>query len=318
MDPHVWKRHALANTLQSILLLAVLAGLLALVGFLLWGGTGLFILVGLGLLSVLLNPALGGHLLLRLYGARRLHPREAPTLHAAVVELSERADLRRPPSLAYIPSPMVNAFATGPRGHSFIAVTDGLLRTLDARETIGVLAHEVAHVAANDLWVMGLADLLSRLTHLLSLIGQIAIFVSLPLILVSDVEVNWLALLLLVGAPSVSALAQLGLSRTREFHADLNAARLSGDPAGLALALRKLDRVTDTWWERMLFPGRRAPVPSYLRTHPPTEERVRRLQALTPVETPPLPALRVDRRVAYAGRRSRAQVPRWHISGLWH
>lgn len=129
MDPDVWRNHALTNTLQSILLLAVLAGLLALVGFLLWGGTGLFILMGLGLLSALLNPALGGHVLLRLYGARRLHPREAPALHAAVIELSERADLRRPPSLVYIPSPMVNASRSWDRLRSSSAFPSSWYRT---------------------------------------------------------------------------------------------------------------------------------------------------------------------------------------------
>jgi len=80
------------------------------------------------------------------------------------------------------------------------------------------------------MWVMGLADLFSRLTSTLSLFGQFLLLLNLPLLMFSNVGISWFAILILIFAPSISALAQLGLSRTREYHADLNAVRLTGDP----------------------------------------------------------------------------------------
>ncbi len=133
---------------------------------------------------------------------------------------------------------------------------------------------------------MGLADLFSRLTSLLSLLGLSLLLLYLPLALLTQVEFNGLALLLLVLAPHLSALAQLGLSRTREYDADLNAAALTGEPEALARALVKIEQLQHGWWERILLPGRKIPEPSLLRTHPPTAERVERLLQLRPQRPP--------------------------------
>jgi heat shock protein HtpX len=174
---------------------------------------------------------------------------------------------------------MVNAFAVGRRNESAIAVTDGLLRTLSPRELVSVLAHETAHIAHGDLFVMGLADVISRITSAMSFVGLFLIFMSLPQALAGG-DVQWLPLILLAAAPQVSLLAQLGLSRTREFDADLTAARLTDDPEGLSSALVKLERVQNGFLRRIFFPGSGVPEPSWLRTHPTTEERVQRLMDL--------------------------------------
>ena len=197
-------------------------------------------------------------------------------------------------------------------------MTDGLLRELDPRELVGVLAHEVSHIRNNDLRVMGLADLFSRATGLLSFLGQLLLLLNLPLILIAEVAINWWAIALLVFAPSLSALAQLALSRTREFDADLNAARLTGDPDGLASALRKLEYIQGGWLERIFLPGRRAPQPSVLRTHPATDERVARLAQL---KSAPRPEFAAGMRSFDPGRAFGAastRRPRWHINGLWY
>jgi heat shock protein HtpX len=168
--------------------------------------------------------------------------------------------------------------------------------------------------------VMGLADLFSRLTSVLSLFGQLLLLVNLPLLLMSQVTINWFAILILIFAPHLSALAQLGLSRTREYDADLNASRLTGDPEGLARALTAIDRLQGDWLERVLLPGRRLPEPSLLRTHPPTQQRVARLLALQrSVNARHLP-LRIDRPsgVDVLSDDGIRRAPRWHISGLWH
>jgi heat shock protein HtpX len=167
---------------------------------------------------------------------------------------------------------------------------------------------------------MGVADVFSRGTSLLSLVGQLLLVLNLPLVLFSEVSFNWFAILLLVFAPSLSALAQLALSRTREYDADLNAARLTGDPESLARALARIERTQGGWWERIFLPGRRIPDPSLLRTHPQTRERVERLMALRPAfgAAGDLPVTRPAIDVRSGFGRPVVRPPRWHVSGLWH
>lgn len=320
IDSTVWLQHAWRNRLQSLVLLAAMGGFLALLGWLLWGADGILMVVTVGVIGVLFNPSVSPRLVMRLYGAVQIRPNQAPALWSALSRLSERAELPNRPTLFYVPSSMLNAFAVGTREHAAIAVTDGLLRKLDLREVVGVLAHEISHIRNNDLWVMGLADMLSRATSIMSLLGQFLLLVNLPLILFSDVVINWIAVLLLIFAPTLSALAQLALSRTREYDADLNAARLTGDPDALARALAKIERVQGGFLERIFMPGRRIPEPSLLRTHPETQERIARLMALKPklvgVGQHLLsgPALEL----ASALGKPIGRLPGWHISGLWH
>ncbi len=319
MNSLIWYRHAFANRIQSLLLLLAMSAFLALLGAILWGEDGVIGLLFMGLMLVLFNPVITPQLIMRMYRARPLSRSQAPALHAALEQLAQRAQLPLTPVLYYVPSRMVNAFAVGTRRQSAIAVSDGLLRILDTRETIGVLAHEISHIQNNDMWVMGIADIFSRLTSMLSLFGQLLLLLNLPLIIFSAISVNWTAILILIFAPSLSALAQLGLSRTREYDADLNAARLAGDPEGLARALVKIDRHQGSFMERIFLPGRRIPEPSLLRTHPPTEERVRRLVELrhdASVAGMNLPANGFMPDVFLNNPAQRP--PRWHINGLWH
>jgi heat shock protein HtpX len=180
-----------------------------------------------------------------------------------------------------VPSSMLNAFAVGRRGDSAIAVTDGLIRSLTLRELAGVLAHEVSHIAHEDLRVMAFADMVARYTSFMSTFGIFTLFINIGFVAGGyEVQVPWLAVLVLVLSPTIGSLLQLALSRTREFDADLGAAMLTGDPDGLASALIKLDRAQARHWEAMMLPGGRIPDPSILRTHPATPERVARLMAL--------------------------------------
>ena len=321
IDTIVWLQHAWRNRLQSLLLLVVMAGFLALLGWLLWGVNGLLVLVSVGAAAVLANPAFSPWLVMRMYGARPLDHDQAPVLWRVLSELAARAGLASRPQLFHVPSRMLNAFSVGFMDKSAIAVTDGLLRQLEMRELVGVLAHEVSHIRNNDLWVMGIADLFSRATSLLSLLGQFLLLMNLPLILLSQASVSWLAILLLIFAPNLSALAQMALSRTREFNADLNAAWLTGDPEGLAQALAKIERVQGGWLERFFLPGRRVPEPSLLRTHPQTEERIAHLMALKPqfkdIDHPRLRKYKSQDVDSLFGGQVR-RVPRWHMNGLWY
>ncbi len=315
MENHAWRRHAWANRLQTLLLVLVLFGLGAGAGALLFGATGAGVALVACVVALVFEPAAAARLTLRLYDARPLAPAEAPALWRLLGALADRAGLPVVPALHYVPSPMINAFAVGSRRRPAIALTTGLLRALAPREIAGVLAHEIAHIAHGDLRVMGLADLLSRLTSLFALLGQIMLLLSLPWVVAGLGAVNWGALALLVVSPHLALLAQLGLSRVREFDADLEAIALTGDPDGLASALTRIERASRSW-RSVLLPGWGNPEPSWLRTHPATAERVQRLQALRRAEppwwaaTPPSPF----EPPAEPAHRS----PRWRLGGLWH
>lgn len=286
IDRHRFLSHQGANRLQTLLLFGIMTGYAGLVSWLIWGSDGLWILLVWGAALLLLAPRVSAAWVLRMYRARPLPSGQGGQYRQAVSVLAERAGLPAVPDLWWIPSPMVNAFAVGHERQSAIALTDGLLRTLTPRELVGVLAHETAHIAHGDLRVMGLADVISRITSAMSFAGLVLIFLSLPSLLAGG-SVNWWPLLLLAMAPQVSLLAQLGLSRTREFNADLTAAGLSDDPEGLASALIKLERVQQGSLRRIFMPGQGLPDPSWLRTHPTTEERVQRLLDLKGPTTSP-------------------------------
>ena len=211
----------------------------------------------------------------------------------------------------YASDDTVNAMAT--LGGN-IVVFQGLIDTVDSENALAmVLAHEIAHITNEDLRVMGLADSVSRLTSLLALMGQIAILLSLPALLVGAAEVYWPGLLLLAASPQLALLAQLGLSRVREFDADRLAAELTGDPQGLASALAKIERVSRSW-RAWLWPGWGNPEPSWLRTHPATQERISRLLTLAPGPASALP-LHAPHFLPESAVTPRP--PRWRPSGLW-
>lgn len=279
-DSAAERRHKRRNLIQSVMLLAGMVGLLSACGWIVAGWEGVLWALLAGSLSLVLSPRLSPALVLRLYRARPLPRWQLREVHTVLAEICDAADVERVPTLYYVPSPLLNAFAVGNSRESAIAVTDGMLRRLDLRELAGVLAHEVSHIRNDDLWIMGLADTISRLTRLMSMLGMMLLLFSLPALMTDGAEVPWLLVALLVFAPTLAALMQLALSRTREFDADLDAARLTGDPVGLASALAKLERYQGRLWESVLMPGRRIPDPSLLRTHPETEERIQRLLAL--------------------------------------
>lgn len=318
MSTRPYLQQRLRNLAQSLILLGGMMLLLGLSAQLIFGHHSFLWVALLAPLLLAFAPTLSPTLILRLYGTSELIPQQVPALHALLDELSRRAGLTAIPRLHYLPSPIMNAFTVGKPGQAFIVLSDGLLRAMSVRELAGILAHELSHIQHNDMRIMSLADLVSRLTSTLSLLGQFAILINLPLFLLADIEVPWLGLLLLVFAPSISALLQLALSRSREYDADLSAARLTADPEALAAALHKLERYQGNWLQQILMPGRHNPDPSILRSHPPTEERIRRLLAM---ETPRHRDDMRDFSNDLGQPQARSDIPsrprhRW--SGLWH
>lgn len=320
IDSLIWIQHTWLNRFQSFLLLLVMASFFAVLGWFLWGFAGIILLLLTGVFGVMMNTLIAPRMVMSLYGAKIVDPGQLPVLRQLLIEECRLADLPEPPQLYYIPSRLLNAFAVGTRNHSAIALSDGLLRELTVRELAGVIAHEISHIRNNDLWVMGLADMFSRTTTIMSWIGLLFLMINLPLFWVAHVTINWIAIVLLLFAPSLSALAQLALSRAREYNADLNAIKVTGDPEGLARALVKIEQIQGGWLERIFLPGRRVPMPSLLRTHPETTERVERLMRLkNKFQAGGILSQQDSALDIYDvfGRPVR-RLPRWHISGLWH
>lgn len=315
MSTIAWRRHRLLNLVQSLLLLAGMALVAGALGWVVAGPAGAAWALVLAALLTAFNPQVSPRLVLRLYQAEPLPPSALPELHRAVAELARRAGLARPPALHHVPSNLVNAFAVGTRRRAAIAVTDAMLRTLTPRELVAVLAHEISHIRHNDLWVMGLADLFSRVTSAFSTLGQVLLLANLPLILFSDYSVSWIAILVLVFAPMLSLFMQLALSRTREHDADAGAVALTGDPDGLASALQRMERFQGRLLEQVVAPGRHLPDPSLLRTHPHTEERIRRLYEMAPAATPVTPPASIG--LPDESWRPARRTPRWYPTGVW-
>jgi heat shock protein HtpX len=298
--------------------MAGIGAILTVATALVWGPAGVAMTV-LALAAVfVLAPRVPPEAVMRLYRATRV-PRDTSQLSSLVDVLAHRAELKRRPDLYVIPSTTLNAFAVGSPDHSAIAVTEGLLRRLTLREISGVLAHEMSHIRNNDLWVMGLADVVTRFLQLLSYVALALAALNLLAALTGDEFVSWWTVIILYLAPALSSLLQLGLSRAREFDADMEAAGLTGDPLGLASALRRLETYTGHFWEELMLPvpARRVPQPSLLRSHPATEDRVARLlsldarPALEPIVIVEQPMMSL---VGYGPGDLR---PRYRWPGLW-
>ena len=230
LDDNRRREHKARNELHSALLVGGLGLVTAFSAWLLWDWVGVLItLVWLGALYAF-APRLPPEIVMRMYRARRLDPNHGEQIAYIVDELARRAGLQAVPAVYVIPSMTLNAFATGTPDKAVVGITEGLLRRLSLRELAGVLAHEMSHIRNNDLAVMALADTMTRFTQGLSYLALFLALFNLPGILLGDSDVSLLALLLLYLAPAIGSLLQLGLSRRREYDADLEGAQLTGDP----------------------------------------------------------------------------------------
>lgn len=270
------KHISLKNQLQTIGLLGLMGLFSWLLGVWLFGQDFAFIVVIMGIVGLALNPAISTNVLMKAYGATPLPYARAPELNQILQVLSQRAKLQQPPTLYYVPVGTMNAFATGSPHSAAIGLSHGLLQRLNLEEVAGVLAHEISHIRYNDTRVMALAETLGNITRTLSLIGQFTLLFSLPMVIMGVIEISFLPLLLLIVAPTLSALIQLAISRRREYHADMSSAELLGTPEPLIKALTKLDQ-QNSYWERFY---RASSDNSLLRTHPKTEERIKQLYSV--------------------------------------
>jgi heat shock protein HtpX len=271
------------NQLKSILLLGILTAVLVGLGGLL-APNSLPIFLILALLMNLGAWFFSDKMVLAMSHARPVAEGQLPHVRRMVEELARAAGIPTP-RLYVMPSPQPNAFATGRNpAHGVVAVTEGILRMLDERELKGVLAHEMAHIKNRDILVASIAAAIaSAITYL----SHAALWFGGG----RDREGGGAgALLMALLAPIGATMIQLGISRQREYLADETGAYLCGDPLSLASALQKMsfasgrvplqtEPATASLFIVNPFGGAKSML-SLFSTHPPMEERIRRLQAL--------------------------------------
>ena len=276
-----------ATKARTWLLIAGLTGLLIAIGALLGGGF-LYIFVGLAVLMNVAGYWFSDRLALKASRAQPVEPGTMPELEGMVQDLAQRAQVPVP-RLFLIPSEQPNAFATGrnPK-HAAVAVTQGLLQHLPPDQVRGVLAHEFAHIKNRDILVSSIAAMVA------GAISAIANVLQFSLLFGGDDEdsgplglIGTLATIIL--APLAAMLIQLAVSRQREYLADATGAQLLGRGEPLANALETLERGAQaipmnvnpaTASLYMVNPLPRGGVATLFMTHPPLDERIRRLRAL--------------------------------------
>ncbi|MBM3519330.1 MAG: peptidase M48 Ste24p [Alphaproteobacteria bacterium] len=315
LNPDVARRHDLRNLIHTAILVTGSGLLAAAIAWTVYGPDGLIWAAIAGAVGLWSLGRISPKMVLGLYKARPLEAGELPELQRLVDELAQKAELPAVPRLYYVSSKMLNAFAVGGRADAAIALTDGLLRSMNLRQLAGILGHEISHIRNGDLRVMGLADVLNRITGFMSTMGLLGI----PLMLGSGWQIPLPGILLLIFAPTLGGLLQLALSRAREYDADLDGATLTGDPEGLVQALASLERKQGVAWEGLILLGSRLPEPSLLRSHPKTEDRIHRLLALRPKDEAPLvtygPWVYADTAPVPSLRPPRIH---WHRLGIWY
>jgi heat shock protein HtpX len=215
-------------------------------------------------------------MVMQMFKAKPIEPHEWPEAYNTVNALRQRAGLEEMPQLYCLPGMTMMAFSTGSQNEPVIALSVGALRNLSSRELHGIVAHELAHVSSGDMTLLMLSEVMARLTRTFATLG---LMLAIWLAIASEVRVPFLTLIVLAVAPTAVSLLQLALSRNREYDADEYAADLTGDPAGLASGLRKIEREQASIWRRLFQPYVRGDVPTLLRSHPRTEDRVARLLA---------------------------------------
>jgi len=267
-------RHRHKSRLMVAALLAAITAVLLLSANLLAGPNGMIVAGALIAAGILSAQRVAPAFIMQMFNARRIEPHDWPEAYNTLNALCQRAGLAKMPELYLLPAPRMTAFSTGSQAEPVIAVSLGALRHLEARELRGIFAHELAHVASGDMTLLMLSEVMARLTRTFATLG---LLLALWLALASEVRVPLLTLAVLAAAPTAVSLLQLALSRNREFDADDYAAELTGDPVGLATALEKIERDQAPVWQRLFHPYVRGDLPTWLRTHPKTEERVARL-----------------------------------------
>ena len=279
------KRSNYGAAIRTTILLASLMGLFVVIGALIGGPETALMFLIFGAIFNFFAYWFSDKIALRMARAKPVEESEAPRLYQMMRELTTRAGLPMP-KLYVIPQEQPNAFATGRNPeHSAVAVTQGILKLLSEDELRGVLAHELGHVRNRDILIQSVvATIAGAITYIAYMLMWFGGDDESPLGLVA-------ALALALLAPIAAAIIQMSISRQREFSADATGAELCGNPESLASALLRLEegaqaipmqvnQASEPLYIVKPFSGRG--IANLFSTHPPIEERVRRLRQMRP------------------------------------
>jgi heat shock protein HtpX len=265
------------NGLKTAMLLGLLSGVLLFIGELIGGANGLVLFFGIAVVMNFVSYWFSDKIVLRMYHAKQVGP-DHP-LHRMVARLTQRAGLPMP-KVYIIPDQSPNAFATGRNpSHASVAATEGILQALSESELEGVMAHELAHVKHRDILISSVAATIAAAIMMAS--RSLMFFGGRH---DDDEGGNPIAMLaMVILAPIAAMLIQAAISRSREFSADAGGAAITGNPHGLANALRKIDALARrvpldanpaTAHMFIIKPFSGGGLLSMFATHPPTEQRI--------------------------------------------
>ena len=282
------------NTFRTTILLAVLTALLVWIGDMLGGRQGaviaLVIAGGMNFFSYWFSDKI----VLKMYRGQEITANDDPELYGLVTDLATRAGLPMP-KVYIIPEETPNAFATGRNPqHAAVAVTQGIRRILNKRELAGVLGHELSHVVNRDILVSTIAATLAGAISYMAQMAQWAMIFGGNRDRDDEGGSNIFGLIvMMIVAPLAAMLIQMAVSRSREYGADAGGAKITGDPLALASALKKLHigsqqiplqaspaTANATAHMFIVNPLTGRSMAALFSTHPPMEERVRRLEEM--------------------------------------
>jgi heat shock protein HtpX len=278
------------NAMKTTLLLALLTVLLVLIGGAIGGQGGMLIALVMAGVMNFVSYWFSDKIVLAMYGAREITESDGPEFYGLVRQLADRAGLPMP-RVYIIQSDTPNAFATGRNPeHAAVAATTGILRILNREELMGVMAHELSHVKHRDILISSIAATVAgAITYLAHMAQWAAVFGG-----GRDRDEGggglFGMLVMAIVAPLAALLIQMAISRSREYEADRGGAEISGNPLYLANALKKLEMANRqipmeeaTPASAHMFivnPLTGGGIMSLFSTHPPMEERVRRLEEM--------------------------------------
>ena len=281
------------NTLKTLILMALLTGIMVAVGGSFGGTSGATVMLLISLGMNLFSYWFSAPMVLRAYSAQEVTRAEAPELYGMVEQLAANAHLPMP-KLCIINSDVPNAFATGSNpSHAAVAVTTGIMRVLDYNELSGVLGHELTHVKNRDILISTIA---AAMAGVISWIANIAQWAAIFGVGRSDDDEEGGGLLgslvTIIIAPIAAFLIQMAISRSREYAADKGGGEICGNPEYLASALAKIDYyakhaqplpdatpATAHMFIVNPFEGVGSTIMNLFSTHPATEDRIARLHA---------------------------------------
>ncbi|HMU43804.1 MAG TPA: zinc metalloprotease HtpX [Ignavibacteriaceae bacterium] len=279
------------NTLKTVFLMTLIMVLFLFAGYLLGGKTGMTIALIFSLVMNFGSYWFSDKIVLKMYRAQQVTKENAPKFYNLVEELSQKASLPMP-KVYIINDQTPNAFATGRNPqNAAVAATTGILQGLNNEELGGVIAHELSHIKNRDILTGTIAaTLVGTITYLAQMAGWAAMFSGGRS---NDDERGGgiSSLVLMILAPIAATLIQLAISRSREFAADEGAANITGNPLSLASALGKISRVNQikavdhvnpsTAHMFIVNPLKGGGIAKLFSTHPPVEDRIKRLQEIS-------------------------------------